>query len=203
MKLWHCAGARSFRALWALEEIGLPYDLEVVPFPPRFAVPGWLDVNPLGTIPFFTDGATAMTESAAIADYVATRYGGSLAVRADEPDYGAYLNWLHHGEATLTFPQTIVLRYRVFEPAKGVAGGGGRLCQVVRQTHRDGRGGARKPRLAVRRALHRGRHLGRLRAQARRSTSACSPTSRRRSSPTGIGSQARDGFRRAITAERR
>jgi len=33
-----------------------------------------------------------------------------------EPDYGPYLNWLLFGEATLTFPQTIVLRYSKFEP---------------------------------------------------------------------------------------
>ena len=120
MKLYHCAGARSFRALWALEEIGLEYDLEILPFPPRFAAPGYLTINPLGTIPFFTDGTAEMTESAAIAEYLATRYGGDLAVGPDEADYGAYLNWLHHGEATLTFPQTLVLRYRVFEPAKGL-----------------------------------------------------------------------------------
>jgi len=121
MKLYHCAGARSFRALWTLEELGIDYDLETLPFPPRFAAAGYLDINPLGTIQFFTDGATAMTESAAIAEYLVTKYGPtSLAVTADEPDYGAYLNWLHHGEATLTFPQTLVLRYRVFEPAKGL-----------------------------------------------------------------------------------
>lgn len=34
----------------------------------------------------------------------------------DEPAYGSYLNWLHFGEATLTFPQTIVLRYSQLEP---------------------------------------------------------------------------------------
>ena len=39
-----------------------------------------------------------------------------LAVRAGEPDFGGWLNWLHHGEATLTFPQTIVLRYGSLEP---------------------------------------------------------------------------------------
>jgi glutathione S-transferase len=36
-------------------------------------------------------------------------------VAQDDPAYGAYLNWLHFGEATLTFPQTLVLRYRRFE----------------------------------------------------------------------------------------
>ena len=57
-----------------------------------------------------------MTESAAICQYLAERYAGPpLAVRPDEEGFGAYLNALHFGEATLTFPQTIVLRYGQLE----------------------------------------------------------------------------------------
>ncbi len=117
MKLWHCIDARSFRALWTLEEMALPYTLELLPFPPRFAKPEYLAVNPLGTIPYFEDGATRMTESAAITQYLTTRHGPSpLAVDPADAAYGAWLNWLHFGEATLTFPQTLVLRYTVLEP---------------------------------------------------------------------------------------
>jgi glutathione S-transferase len=116
MKLWHCKDARSFRVLWALEEMGLDYELAVLPFPPRWKAPDFLAVNPLGTIPFFSDGETGMTESAAILEYLAARYAPALGVAADEADYGAYLNWLHQGEATLTFPQTLVFRYAVLEP---------------------------------------------------------------------------------------
>jgi len=36
LKLWHCHNARSLRPLWALEEMGLDYELELLPFPPRF-----------------------------------------------------------------------------------------------------------------------------------------------------------------------
>jgi glutathione S-transferase len=119
IELWHCPDARSFRALWALEELGLEYELHVLPFPPRVRAPEYLQVNPLGTIPAMRDGETFMTESAAIVQYLATRDGPSaLAVTAADPDYGAWLNWLHFGEATLTFPQTLVLRYRRFEPGK-------------------------------------------------------------------------------------
>ena len=31
------------------------------------------------------------------------------------PEYGDYLNWLFSSDATLTFPQTLVLRYSQFE----------------------------------------------------------------------------------------
>ncbi len=117
IELYHCADARSFRVLWALEEMGLAYKLHLLPFPPRIRQPAYLEQNPLGTIPFLVDGDTRMTESAAIVQYLATRYGPTdLAVAPDEPGYGEWLNWLHFGEATLTFPQTLVLRYRVLEP---------------------------------------------------------------------------------------
>ncbi|QMW23462.1 glutathione S-transferase family protein [Sandaracinobacteroides saxicola] len=117
LKLWHCADARSFRALWALEEMGLPYELMLLPFPPRYRAPDYLSVNPLGTIPFFTDGEAAMTESAGIVHYLVTKHGPTpLAVDCQDPDYAAWLNFLHQSDATLTFPQTITFRYRVLEP---------------------------------------------------------------------------------------
>jgi len=117
IELYHCHNARSFRALWALEELGLPYKLHMLPFPPRVRVPEYLEQNPLGTIPLLVDGATRMTESSAIPQYLATRYGPTpLALTPDEPDYGLWLDWLHRSEATLTVPQTIVLRYTRFEP---------------------------------------------------------------------------------------
>jgi glutathione S-transferase len=119
IRLYHCADARSFRPLWALEELGLAYELVVMPFPPRYRAKDYMAVNPLGTIPALIDGDTFMTESAAIVQYLATRHGPSpLAVPVEDPAYGAWLNWLHFGEATLTFPQTLVLRYRRFEPGK-------------------------------------------------------------------------------------
>lgn len=115
--LFHGTSARSFRPLWALEELGLPYDLKMLPFPPRVLARDYLALNPLGTIPLLIDGDTRMTESAAIIQYLVARHGPTpLAVGIDEADYGAYLNWLHFGEATLTFPQALVLRYSKLEP---------------------------------------------------------------------------------------
>ena len=58
-----------------------------------------------------------MTESAAICEYLAAKFGpGTLGVTVDDPGFGPYLNALHFGEATLTFPQTLVLRYTRLEP---------------------------------------------------------------------------------------
>lgn len=114
--LHHCMSARSFRPLWMLEELGLPYELKMLPFPPRVRERSFLEINPLGTIPAFLDGATRMTESSAICHFLAARHSPrKLNVEVDEPGFGAYLNFVHFGEATLTFPQTLVLRYSRFE----------------------------------------------------------------------------------------
>lgn len=117
MKLWHCAEARSFRVLWMLEEMGLPYELELLPFPPRWLKPEFLAVNPLGTIPYFEDEGVAMTESVAICHWLGTRHGPTpLMVGPEEADWGAFLNLMYQADATLTFPQTLVLRYTRLEP---------------------------------------------------------------------------------------
>jgi glutathione S-transferase len=117
--LYHCVSARSFRPLWLLEELGLPYQLKMLPFPPRALARPYLQENPLGTVPLLIDDETRMTESAAICEYLAARHSpGHLSVAVNDPAYGAYLNWLHMSDATLTFPQTLVLRYLHFEPAQ-------------------------------------------------------------------------------------
>lgn len=117
MKLYHCHNARSLRPLWALEELGADYELETMPFPPRAAHPGYLAVNPLGTVPAFVDGDLTMTESSAVCHYLGERFAPTpLRVDPTEAAYGDYLNWLYRSDATLTFPQTIVLRYSRLEP---------------------------------------------------------------------------------------
>jgi len=117
MKLYHCKDARSLRPLWALEEMGLDYELINMDFPPRFSYPGYLDISPMGTVPAFVDGELTMTESTGICQYLTDKYGPSeLAMRPEEAEYGNYLDWLYRSDATLTFPQTIVLRYSKLEP---------------------------------------------------------------------------------------
>lgn len=116
IKLYHCREARSLRPLWALEEMGIPYELILLPFPPRVLARDYLAINPIGTVPFLMDGDVRMTESTAICLYLANRYVPTpLALSPDEADYPLFLNWLFFSDATLTFPQTIVLRYRQLE----------------------------------------------------------------------------------------
>lgn len=116
ISIYHCRHARSLRPLWTLEEMGIAYTVHALPFPPRVHARSFLAVNPLGTIPYLVDGDVRMSESVAMTLYLAERHGPTpLLVGPDEPDRPAFLNWLFFADATLTFPQTLVLRYARFE----------------------------------------------------------------------------------------
>ena len=120
IKIYATENSRAVRPIWTAEEMGLEYDLIMMPFPPRVFMKEYLDINILGTIPFMIDGNVQMTESVAICQYLVEKYGPTdLQVKPNEKDYPVYLNWLFHSDATLTFPQTVVLRYKFQEP--GVA----------------------------------------------------------------------------------
>lgn len=119
--LYTCAKSRGFRATWTAEEAGTDLDLKLLPFPPRFKATEYLDLNPLGTVPLLIDGDVRMTESCAIAHYLATKDGPSdLAVAPGEVDYAAYCDFTYHADATITFPQTVFMRFVLFEKDKGL-----------------------------------------------------------------------------------
>ena len=120
LKIYGTEGARSIRPIWVAEELGIEYELEMMPFPPRIFHKEFLEINMLGTVPYLVDGDVRMTESVAMCQYIAERYGPTdLLIDSSETDYPKYLNWLFHSDATLTFPQTVVMRYKLMEP--GVA----------------------------------------------------------------------------------
>lgn len=123
--LYTCARSRGLRATWAAAEAGVELDLNVLPFPPRHLAPEYLEINPLGTVPLLIDGESRLTESCAIAHYLATRTGYTdLAIAPNEPDYAEYCDFTYHADATITFPQTVYMRFAVFEKDKGWSGAG-------------------------------------------------------------------------------
>lgn len=120
IKIYSTQGSRGMRPIWTAEEMGLDYEVEMMPFPPRFMQPEYMKINILGTIPYLIDGKARMTESVGISQYFVDKYGPTdLKVSVEEDDYASYLNWLAHSDATITFPQTVFIRYTLQEP--GVA----------------------------------------------------------------------------------
>lgn len=101
--IYHLDTSRSERIVWLMEELGLPYELELHLRQSNGAAPDALKaVHPLGKAPIIRDGDTVLAESGAIVEYIVNRHaGGRLAVRPDAPAYARYLYWLHFSEGSL------------------------------------------------------------------------------------------------------
>jgi len=73
--------ARDMRVRWALEELGLPYDVRLVSFA-ALKEPEHLAIQPFGQIPTFEHGELALFETGAILLHLAQTHKGLL---PDEP----------------------------------------------------------------------------------------------------------------------
>jgi len=69
--------ARDMRVRWALEELGVAYDVRLQSFP-DLKRPEHLARNPFGQIPTYEDGELILFESGAIVLHLAERHGGLL-----------------------------------------------------------------------------------------------------------------------------
>jgi hypothetical protein len=70
IKIYHVSLARSLRIPWLMEELGEPYEVEAIAFPPDA---GFLAISPTGTLPTIVDGDIVMAESIAILQYLTGR----------------------------------------------------------------------------------------------------------------------------------
>ncbi len=94
IKIYGIAVSRTARPMWALEELGLPYQVETVDWRKGDQhKPEFLKLNPMARIPALQDGDVFMTESLAITLYIAQRYGTGKLWPADEPSRARVLQW--------------------------------------------------------------------------------------------------------------
>ena len=108
------SGARGLRVAWLCEEMGLPYTMMHIGFPPDSA---YRALNPFGTVPFLQDGSLAMAESIAIMLYVAQKYGPTdILPRADDERFAKVLQFTLFGEASLSSPMNPLLAARFGAP---------------------------------------------------------------------------------------
>jgi glutathione S-transferase len=101
--VYHLETSRSERIVWLMEELGLPYDLQVFPRETTGAAPHPLkEIHALGKAPVIRDGDTVLAESGAIVDYIVHRHGGGrLALLPEDSAYARYVYWLHFAEGSL------------------------------------------------------------------------------------------------------
>ena len=81
---------RDIRVRWALEEAGLPYRVESVPFRDRNAE--HFAHQPFGQVPWLTDGDISIFESGAILLYLGNR--SDALIPADARSRSAVMEWL-------------------------------------------------------------------------------------------------------------
>ena len=74
MKLFYAPQTRAVSSRWAMEEVAAPHELVHLKFPDELTNPELQQANPLGQIPTLVDGDQIVTESAAIALYLADRF---------------------------------------------------------------------------------------------------------------------------------
>jgi glutathione S-transferase len=77
---------------WMLEEVGVPYETEIVPYE-QMKTERYLAIHPLGKVPAIKHGDQIVTEGAAICAYLADVFpDAGLGPRADEK--ADYYRWL-------------------------------------------------------------------------------------------------------------
>ena len=80
---------------WMLEEIGEPYDTEILDYGTTMKAEAFLAVNPMGKVPAIRHGDTVVTEAAAICAYLADAFPDKgLAPPLGDPDRGPYFRWM-------------------------------------------------------------------------------------------------------------
>jgi glutathione S-transferase len=99
LTLYHAAPSRSSVVHWMLEELGEPYDIELISFKKgENRQPAYLAINPMGKLPALKHGDVVVTEAAAICTYLADEFPrAKLNVPIGDPRRGIYLKWLFFG----------------------------------------------------------------------------------------------------------
>jgi glutathione S-transferase len=99
----HAPMSRSNIVHWMLEELGVPYELDLMSLERGdHKKPAYLAINPMGKVPAITHQGVTITEAAAICAYLADEFpAAKLAVPIGEPRRGLYLKWLFFGPSCL------------------------------------------------------------------------------------------------------
>lgn len=107
--------ARDTRVRWALEEVGLPYDVRLVSFR-ALKEPVHLALNPFGQIPTYEEDGLVLFESGAIVFYIASHHAGLL---PDDANARARaITWMFAALSTIEPPILELANARLLESDK-------------------------------------------------------------------------------------
>ena len=116
LHLHHAAQSRSFRVLWLLEELGLPYTLSHYGFTDgSLRQPEFMARSPAGKVPALEAGGVTLFESGAIVQWL-TETEGRLAPRPGEAGRADFLQWLHFAETQAICIQNLNIQHVFIRP---------------------------------------------------------------------------------------
>lgn len=95
LKLFMNPQSRSRIVRWMLEEIGCPYEVEVVNYGPDMKAESYTAINPMGKVPAIQHNGKVITEAAAIVCYLADAFPEAKLAPAPA-DRAAYYRWLFY-----------------------------------------------------------------------------------------------------------
>jgi len=80
---------------WMLEEVGQPYQTEILQYSDSMKAPAYLAINPMGKVPAIRHRGQVVTECAAICAYLADAFPqAGLAPAPGSPERAPYYRWL-------------------------------------------------------------------------------------------------------------
>lgn len=87
--------SRGRIARWMLEEIGHPFDVQIVEYGDAMKSPAYLKINPMGKVPALVHNSMVVTECAAICTYLADAFpDAGMAPDPTSLARGAYFRWM-------------------------------------------------------------------------------------------------------------
>ena len=124
--LYHAAPSRSSIVRWMLEEVGEPYDIQLLSLSKgEQLTPAYRAINPMGKVPALAHGDVVITEAAAICTYLADEFpAAGLNVPIGDPRRGPYLKWLFFGPSCIEPAIMDRAAPRKEEPRRGMLGYG-------------------------------------------------------------------------------
>ena len=118
LKVHFVAGTRAGRVVWLLEELGLEYEVNILPFTKEgLKSPEHRSRHALGRVPVLEDGEISIFESGAIIDYVLERHkNGGLKPSSDSSEFPFYLQWYHYCEGMVMPPMNQIVVQTILLP---------------------------------------------------------------------------------------
>lgn len=115
MKLYTNPRSRGVRVHWALEELGVPYELQILDMQKgEHRGEAYKKINPLCQVPALEDEGKAMIESGAICVYLAHKYPEKGLGPEDQA--AEYFQWCFYNFGTLEPPMMDVLIHTQWAP---------------------------------------------------------------------------------------